>query len=272
MYGREKWVGEPNRLRRWAYRLFGEVNVPGRLRAYHILRTIRALNLAARPVRLLEAGFGKGDLAFYLARKHPAWHIVGIDIEPAKVERASRVAQHLGLSNVEFRTGRLEAACFQEGFDLIVNADVLEHIEDDRTVIRNFCRSLRPGGHVIITSPSIPQRRHLSLVRWREKRIGFHPSQYGHVRDGYSEADLREKFSAAGGRLLSARQTFGFFGTLAFDLFFCLGDNRPNPVAYALMLPVLMALAALDLMFPSATGSAILAVGSRLEHESGVAA
>ena len=267
MYGSEKWICEPSAMRRWAYRLLGEINVPGRLRSYHILRALQRLSLMGRPIRMLEAGCGKGDLAIYLARRNPHWQIVGLELEPAKVDSGRHVAQHLGLTNIEFRLGNLAHPSFDSEFDLILNADVLEHIEDDVTVIGNFCHALRPGGFVLVTSPSIPQRKHLRTVYWREKRIGFQPSDYGHVRDGYSKQDLEKKFTAAGGRVVDCRFTFGFFGTLAFDLFFTIGDSHPNPIVYALMFPWLMALAGLDLTFPTRTGSAILAVAQRPASE-----
>ncbi len=263
LYGSEKWVFEESRIRRWAYRLLGEVHVPGRLRSYHILRAVRSLGLFERPVHMLDAGCGRGDLALHLARRCPHWSITGVDADEGKVERAAQLARRCGLPNVRFQTGLLETLEFDSQFDLIVSADVLEHIADDDRVIANLCRALRPNGYLLVTSPSIPQRAHLPLVRWREKRIGFHPSQYGHVRQGYGPADLAEKFARSGAEIVSARFTFGFFGTLAFDLFFVIGDNRPNPLVFALIFPALMALAAADLYFPGQTGSAILAIARR---------
>jgi SAM-dependent methyltransferase len=250
-------------MRRWAYRLLGEVNVPGRLRSYHILRAIRRLGLTTQPVHMLDAGCGRGDLALHLAQRYPHWRIVGVDADPVKVERANRLRARLNLPNVTFQTGLLEDLELDSEFHLVVSADVLEHIDDDRRVIRNLCRAARPGGYILVTSPSVPQPRHLPTVRWRERRIGFHPSQYGHVRQGYDYQDLAAKFQEAGGHLVHWRFTFGRFGTLAFDLFFSIGDNRPNPFVFAVMFPWLMALAALDLVCPCRAGSAILAVARR---------
>ncbi len=263
MYGQEKWICEPSPVKRWAYRLFGEVHVPGRLRAAHIQREIRHLGLTKSSIRMLDAGSGRGDLAIHLARRFPSWHVVGLELEPEKVANSRAIAERLSLRNVEFRQGSLETFEAEGEFGLIVNADVMEHIEDDRRVLANLYRALRPGGHIILTSPSVPQRKHLRLVAWRERRIGFQPSDYGHVRQGYSLQDLEEKFTAVGAHLKRAYLTFGFFGTLAFDLFFVIGDNRPQPIVFALMFPFLMALAGLDLVFPSRTGSAILAVASK---------
>lgn len=263
MYGSEKWICEPQALKRWGYRLFGELHVPGRIRSQHIIKEVQRLGLMEQPVRMLDAGSGRGDLAIHLARRCPHWQIVGLDLSPSRTQSAQYVGKKLGLKNVDFRTGSLEELDFREAFDLIVSADVLEHIEDDRTALWKLFQALRPGGCLIVTSPSVPQRKHLGLVRWREKRTGFHPSDYGHVRDGYSKLDIEEKLREAGGRLVSCYFTFGFFGTLAFDLFFVIGDNQPNPVAFGLLFPLLLALGWLDLRFLSETGSAILAVGTK---------
>jgi ubiquinone/menaquinone biosynthesis C-methylase UbiE len=250
-------------VKRWGYRLFGELHVPGRIRSGHIIKRIERLGLISRPIRMLDAGSGRGDLAIHLARRCPHWQIVGVDLSPSRTETAQSVSQKLGLNNADFRTGSLEELGFRDAFDLIVSADVLEHIEDDRRALRNMFLALRPGGYLIVTSPSIPQRRHLGLVRWREKRIGFHPSDYGHVRDGYSKLEIQEKFREAGGRAVSCYFPFGLFGTLAFDLFFVIGDNQPNPIVFGLLFPLLLALGWLDVRFLSETGSAILAVGTK---------
>ncbi len=215
------------------------------------------------PLRVLDAGSGRGDLAICSGQNAPelARNRRGPGHGPGGL--CHGVAKHLGLKNLQFRIGDLGNLGFQNEFDLIVNSDVLEHIEDDRSVLGNLFRALRPGGHLIVTSPSIPQRKHLRLVRWRERRINFSVREYGHVRDGYSKRDIEDKFREAGGRVVSSYFTFGFFGTLAFDIFFVIGDSAPNPVVFAVMFPWLLALGFLDLYFPSRVGSAILAVGTK---------
>jgi SAM-dependent methyltransferase len=41
-------------------------------------------------------------------------------------------------------------------FDLVLAADVIEHLDDDRTALREFARVLRPGGHLVLTVPAFP--------------------------------------------------------------------------------------------------------------------
>jgi hypothetical protein len=101
------------------------------------------------------------------------------------------------------------------------------------------------------------------MVAWRERRIGFHPSDYGHVRDGYSAQDLRLLLSNAGLDVDTIKFTFGRPGTLMFDLFFATGDNRPNPLVYAGLLPLYLALAKLDVSQEHAHGAAILGIGRK---------
>src|SRR5207244_4110019 len=97
----------------------------------------------------------------------------------------------------------------------------------------------------------------------RARRIGFHPSDYGHVRDGYSADDLRLLFNNAGLDVDTIKFTFGRPGTLMFDLFFATGDNRPNPLVYAALLPMYLALAKLDVSQEHAHGAAILGIGRK---------
>jgi len=129
--------------------------------------------------------------------------------------------------------------------------------------VQHLARALKPGGVLLVTSPSVPQPKHLPLVAWRERRIGFDPSDYGHVRDGYSEDRLRELFEGAGLSVESVRRTFGPAGTFMFDLFFVTGDSRPNPLVYLALFPFYMLLAAVDVLIPSRRGAAVMGVARK---------
>ena len=41
-------------------------------------------------------------------------------------------------------------------FDLVTGFDVLEHIEDDRTALRDIVQTLKPGGLLMLTVPAHP--------------------------------------------------------------------------------------------------------------------
>ncbi|ETX09169.1 class I SAM-dependent methyltransferase [Candidatus Entotheonella palauensis] len=264
LFGREKRYGEADRKRRLGYTLFGEMHIPGRLRVWHLIKALRRLGFwQPGPLAMLDAGGGEGAFAYYCARRFPAWQVVVADDEPDTIARGQQIAGGLGLKNLRVQLADLTAFCATACYDIVICSDVLEHIEDDRTVVRNLARALKPGGVLCLTSPSIPQRRHLALVAWRERRIGFHPSQYGHVRDGYSVADMQHFLAANDLTVETLCWTFGRFGTLMFDIFFVTGDNRPSPLVYAALFPFYMGLSVLDVALPNRSGSAIMAVGRR---------
>ena len=264
MFGREKAYGESDWKRRLGYRLLGEMQIPGRLRVWHLIKELRRLGYwQPAPITLLDAGGGEGAFAYYCARRFRQWQVVVADDEPDTIARGQLIKEGLALQNLEVH--RVDLTDFHEenSYDIVICSDVLEHIEDDDLVVQNLARALKPGGLLCLTSPSIPQRKHLALVARREQRIGFDPAQYGHVRNGYSIEDMHRFLQQSELETEVIHWTFGRFGTLMFDLFFITGDNQPHPLVYALLFPVYMGLSCLDVLTPNHSGSAIMAIGRK---------
>jgi len=75
--------------------------------------------------------------------------VTGVDRTAAYLERARRQAKEEGL-NVEFIEDDMRTFCRPEVFDAVVNLftslGYFENPEDDRQVVLNVHRSLRPGG------------------------------------------------------------------------------------------------------------------------------
>lgn len=113
--------------------------------------------------RVLDYGCGAGRVV-------AAGRAAGIDLAGADVYyggSATRAdAERAGLLGTviqEIRDGRLEYP--DASFDLVVNNQVMEHVEDLDAVLREIHRVLRPGGTVLSIFPS-------SDV-WREGHIGI---------------------------------------------------------------------------------------------------
>lgn len=264
LYGSDKAYGELSWVRRWGYRLLGELHLPGRLRAQQIIKEMRALGLWGRPhLSVLDAGCGKGGLSFYLAERFPGWRVTALDADEKVLARMGAAQRALRLPNLSIVKGDLLALGMPEQFDLVICADVLEHIERDDLAIKNLATALRPDGVLIVTAPSVPQRRHLPTVAWRDRRLGLDGHDGGHVRSGYEPQEMQALLESRGLRFERCRWTFGRFGTLMFDLFFTIGDNRPNPLVYLTLYPLLRLLSVLDLIADNRDGSAILAVGRK---------
>jgi SAM-dependent methyltransferase len=261
--GEGKKFTETQWKRRLAYSLLGEPHLPGWIRLQHVLRSVQSLPLNGSGIRLLDAGCSRGDLLTFLAERKPDWKFVGLELEGDRIQMAESIRRRANLQNISYLRADICQLPFENEFDVAVCSDVMEHIADDRTAIANLTRALKRGGYLVITSPSVPQPKHLPTVKWRERRIGFHPSEYGHVRDGYSIADLQALFKGNGTEPIDIRYTFGRFGTMCFDLFFSIGDSKPNLFAYIMLFPLLKALAYLDLYGQPRQGAAVLGIARK---------
>ena len=96
---------------------------------------------------LLEIGCGTGgNLRFF----QDYYQVTGVDIAPDAVRHA-RERVDCPILEGEFRD------LFPEefrGVDLVLLADVLEHVKDDRGFLEDILARLRPGGVVVVTVPA----------------------------------------------------------------------------------------------------------------------
>jgi SAM-dependent methyltransferase len=75
--------------------------------------------------------------------------VFGLDIEPL---HARGVDDRLG-----FIVGSLESAPLTSGsFDVVLALDVLEHLDDDHSSLREAVRLVKPGGLLLLTVPAMP--------------------------------------------------------------------------------------------------------------------
>lgn len=153
--------------------------------------------------RALDAGCGMGGLTLVLATR--ATHVIGVNMTEADIATATARARRLGFTNVQFVVCDLREIGKQAVhiglFDTIVLFDVIEHIRDDRTLVRQLYTLLNPGGQLLITSPHLGTR-HFPGERISESEDG------GHVRWGYSTEDMVTLCTQAGFRVEKI-ETFG---------------------------------------------------------------
>jgi GT2 family glycosyltransferase/SAM-dependent methyltransferase len=85
-----------------------------------------------------------------------------------------------------------------ESFDAVTMFDLLEHVPDDRAAVSEALRVLRPGGYVLVSSPNerwrFPYYRPFSPICPTDADM---IEEWGHVRRGYSLAELEALFGAS---------------------------------------------------------------------------
>jgi O-antigen biosynthesis protein len=108
--------------------------------------------------RVLEAGCGEGEFARSLraARQPSRLEIVGVELCEGPARRAASVLDTVIVGNVE----QLDLP-YEDYFDCVVFADVLEHLIDPWRMIRRARKFLRRDGHIVA---SIPNVQHWTVV------------------------------------------------------------------------------------------------------------
>lgn len=102
--------------------------------------------------RVLDIGFGFGLILFALDRSN---HISGVELAATAVEQAKKIAERKGYASSTFVLYGGEGPLPLEAgsFDLILCSHVLEHVPDDRFLLREIARLLAPGGKTFLNVP-----------------------------------------------------------------------------------------------------------------------
>jgi SAM-dependent methyltransferase len=144
---------------------------------------------AGRPLRLLDAGCGDGLLSLALAKRHPDWTVVGIDLREDMLAGARARATARSLDNVTFQTADLLRPLPVSGFDAVAALECLSEIPDDAAALKGMRESLRPQGLLVAQVPDRDWKPLLpgSATTWREQ-----------VRQGYTRDQLTALLADAG--------------------------------------------------------------------------
>jgi 2-polyprenyl-3-methyl-5-hydroxy-6-metoxy-1,4-benzoquinol methylase len=83
-------------------------------------------------------------------------------------------------------------------FDLVIAAEVIEHLENPRFMLREIFRLLRPGGTAIVTTPNNQSWRSLIALLFRGHYVAFGDSSYPAHITALLARDLTRIFQEAG--------------------------------------------------------------------------
>jgi 2-polyprenyl-3-methyl-5-hydroxy-6-metoxy-1,4-benzoquinol methylase len=137
----------------------------GNFRAFAISRGLGAeanstdaniLRLVDKGKRILELGCGSGHMS--QALKAQGCNVVGVEIHPQAAQAAAEICERVIIADLDYVS--LDRELGQDRFDVVLAADVLEHLKDPLPVLRSVKEFLSPRGYIVI---SIPNVAHISI-------------------------------------------------------------------------------------------------------------
>jgi 2-polyprenyl-3-methyl-5-hydroxy-6-metoxy-1,4-benzoquinol methylase len=216
-FGEQRLVlPEQSAMARLLYRAIGLADPAHWLHARYFQQAVET-HMRYQPRTILDAGCGRGDFAFWLARRFPGADVLGVDIDQERIARNRETAQRLGIGNARFEVADIAAAAAAARFDFICAIDVLEHVPHQEEAFRSLAAALNPGGLLFIHIPTV----RLQPVLLHSRLKDFHEwGEKEHVAEERTAEQVEQLVRSTGLQITESRRTFArYTGELATGLF-----------------------------------------------------
>lgn len=187
------------------------------LRTWHVKKALKEWGKTHIGVtQILDAGMGFGQYSYWMASHNKQWRVHGVDVKEEQIADCKAFFTKVGLSNASFGYADLVQFKHPSAYDLIVSVDVMEHILEDDQVFKNFFGSLKPGGMLLVSTPSDQGGSDVHHHDHEDDGSGSFIGE--HVRDGYNIQAIQQQLTSAGFSSTSAKYTYGCPGKISWKL------------------------------------------------------
>ncbi|MDD3097414.1 MAG: class I SAM-dependent methyltransferase [Candidatus Cloacimonetes bacterium] len=223
------------------------------LRQRYVFREIR--QYAKDDLKFYDAGAGFCQYSHYVLKHYPQARVFATDL---KADYLSSFA-HQTPERFSYQSADLQYFTPKYHYDMAIAIDILEHIEQDVSAIRNISKALKSGGIFIVSTPSDTDE----AARFTGE----------HVRPGYNKAELESKLINCDFNILKSTYTYGRFGALSWRLMLkyplqWLSKGKAFviflPFWYLGIYPISELLMRLDMSISKNSGTGILIVAKKI--------
>ncbi|MBW6514005.1 MAG: methyltransferase domain-containing protein [Candidatus Syntrophosphaera sp.] len=228
------------------------------LRQRYVKRCLARYASGNEKLRFYDAGAGFCQYSWHILSRWPDSRVFASDLKGDYLADFADFARSRFPGRFSCQTADLQDFTPQNSYDLITAIDILEHIENDIAVLRNFHNCLAEKGILIISTPSDTDE----AAQFTEE----------HVRPGYNKAELEQKLEGCGFEILESLYSYGTWGGLAWRLLIkhpltWLQKSRLSlfflPIYYILLFPIAELLMRLDLKADNKTGTGLIIVARK---------
>lgn len=149
-----------------------------------------ALAQRGQGAEILDIGCGQGHITERIRQAVSGAKVTGLDYSVSAIQYA-----HEHFPEIDFSVGDAYECPYKQGlFDVVVCNNLWEHVPDPLFLLSRIKRSVKPGGHLIISTPS--RYRLGNLLRVMMGKTVLFMSQH-HVTE-YSVGQVKEQLAYGG--------------------------------------------------------------------------
>lgn len=169
---------------------------------YYKWPAIKSLIPMTPKLKILDFGCGTGDILYEIMQLNPNAFYYGTDVSSLALKKACRRFPQTKFLHIE-DGGKIPLK--NSSIDFICLLDVIEHIYNTKTTIKELHRILKPGGKILITTPYHGFIKNLILISLFFEQY-FDPNG-AHIRF-YSKKSLINQLTDAKFSIIQS----GYFG------------------------------------------------------------
>ncbi|MBN2829748.1 MAG: class I SAM-dependent methyltransferase [Candidatus Cloacimonetes bacterium] len=174
------------------------------LRQMYVKQKIGTYFTPGKPMAFYDAGAGFCQYSYHILKKYPHSRVLTVDLKEDYMDSFKSYAEDNLEGIITVKQADLQNFVPKEQYHLAIAIDILEHIEDDVSVMKNIHSSLKKDGIFIVSTPS----NFDEAAKFTEE----------HVRPGYDKKELEDKLTDSGFKIIESAYSYGRYGKIAWKL------------------------------------------------------